>query len=157
METNQALIEKFYSAFAQLDYQSMAECYHEDIHFSDPAFTNLNGKEAFAMWHMLCTRAKEFNLTFDNVWANETQGGCNWNAKYLFSKSGKKVDNHITATFTFKDGKIIDHKDHFDFYKWSCMALGLPGILLGWTPFLRNKVQQMGMKELHKFMAKNNY
>lgn len=157
MEANQDLIKQFYTAFSELNHEGMISCYHDEIHFSDPAFTNLQGKEAAAMWHMLCNRAKEFELTFDNVWAEGDKGGCNWIATYLFSKTGRKVENHITATFTFKDGKIITHKDSFDLYKWTRMALGMPGILLGWTPMLQNKVRAMGQKELEKFMAKNNY
>lgn len=154
---HQDLIQKFYTAFNKLDHETMATCYHDDIHFSDPAFTNLKGKEAVGMWHMLCTRAKDFNLTFDEIWVEGDKGGCKWVATYLFSKTGRMVENHITAEFEFKDGKIIRHKDTFDLYKWTRMALGMPGILLGWTPFLQNKVKGMGMGELRKFMSKNGY
>ena len=52
------------------------------------------------------------------------------------------VINDIIAEFKIKDGKIIKHQDKFDFYKWSRQALGFPGLFLGWTPFLKNKVSQ---------------
>ncbi|MGB0524974.1 MAG: nuclear transport factor 2 family protein [Flammeovirgaceae bacterium] len=157
MEAHKELIQQFYTAFSQLNHESMAECYHDEIQFSDPAFQNLQGKEVVGMWHMLCTRAQNFELKFENVWAEGNKGGCKWIATYLFSKTGRTIENHIQATFEFKDGKIIKHQDQFDFYKWTRMALGLSGILLGWTPFLQNKVRAMGMKELRKFMAKNDY
>ena len=41
-----------------------------------------------------------------------------------------------------ENGTIIKHTDEFNFYKWSKMALGTPGLLLGWTSFFRNKVRK---------------
>lgn len=38
------LITKFCTAFKNLDAEAMAECYHEDIVFTDPAFGNLQGE-----------------------------------------------------------------------------------------------------------------
>jgi hypothetical protein len=60
----------------------------------------------------------------------------------------------IDADFEFKDGKIFRHRDHFDFWRWSRMALGTSGLLLGWTPFLKNKVQTTAKARLRKFMEK---
>jgi len=156
MNEHKSLIAKFYMAFSQLDWQTMSDCYHPEIEFSDPAFPSLKGKEAGVMWRMLCERAKSFELTFKNVSAEGDSGECQWQANYLFSKTGRMVENHISAQFLFRDGKIIHHKDTFDFWKWSKMALGTPGVLLGWSPFLRNKVQQTAQSELQKFLAKNN-
>jgi hypothetical protein len=52
------------------------------------------------------------------------------------------VINKIKANFVFENGKIKEHKDSFDFYKWAKQALGFKGLLLGWTSFLHNKVKQ---------------
>jgi len=38
------LTEKFYTAFSKGDYQGMAECYHENVVFHDPAFGRLEGQ-----------------------------------------------------------------------------------------------------------------
>ncbi|MCX8492504.1 MAG: nuclear transport factor 2 family protein, partial [Cyclobacteriaceae bacterium] len=46
MNQHKQLIEKFYSAFQQKDWQTMQNCYHEEVTFNDPAFQNLKGKEA---------------------------------------------------------------------------------------------------------------
>jgi len=43
----------------------------------------------------------------------------------------------------------------FDFWAWSRQALGLPGWLLGWTPWLRRKVRATAARNLAKFMATN--
>lgn len=129
----------------------MGACYHPDATFRDEAF-NLRSAEVPAMWHMLCERGKDLRIVFSDVAADEHKGSANWEAWYTFSKSGRKVHNVIHAEFTFKDGKILTHHDTFPFHRWARQALGLPGLLLGWTGFFRKKVQATAMDGLRKFM-----
>lgn len=157
MNTQEQLITKFYSAFQQRDWRTMQTCYHEEVIFNDPAFTNLQGKQAKAMWHMLAENAKDFSLVFSQVMATDSEGSCHWEATYSFSRTGRKVVNKIDASFQFKDGLIHRHTDRFDFWKWTRMALGTSGILLGWTPFLQNKVKATAMSGLAKFIEQKGY
>ncbi|MCU0324997.1 MAG: nuclear transport factor 2 family protein [Spirosomaceae bacterium] len=131
----------------------MGECYHDEATFTDEAFVNLNAQEVRAMWQMLCVRAKDFRLEFSQIKAEDNIGSAHWEAWYLFSQSGNKVHNIIDAAFEFKDGKISKHRDSFDFHRWAGQALGLTGKLLGWTSFLKNKVQTTARRGLDKFMA----
>ena len=55
---NTALIKQFYTAFAAGDAKKMAQCYHEDIVFRDPAFGTLQGARVSSMWEMLVSRGK---------------------------------------------------------------------------------------------------
>ncbi len=155
MNQNEQLIHDFYSAFQKLDWQSMQQCYSPDIHFSDPAFSDLKGNEAAAMWHMLCTRAKDFELSFSDVQADDSQGSCCWKATYTFSQTGRKVQNVVFAQFQFVDGKIVRHSDHFSFWRWSRMALGPVGLWLGWSGFLKRKVQHQALNGLRLFMRRH--
>ncbi|MEQ8363761.1 MAG: nuclear transport factor 2 family protein [Cyclobacteriaceae bacterium] len=152
---NSELVTKFYTAFQNKDWKQMQECYHDEIHFKDPVFPNLYGKKAKAMWHMLTSASKDLALTFSNIKINSENGTCHWEAIYSFSKTGRKVHNKIDAYFIFKDGLILEHRDHFDLWKWSRMALGLPGLLLGWTPFMKKKIRLMAEKNLSNFISKN--
>ncbi len=156
MQEHSALFEKFYTAFQNLDAETMASCYHEDISFSDPVFENLQGAQAPAMWRMLCSRAKDLKLEFSNITADERQGSAHWEARYTFSATGRQVHNKIDAYFTFRDGLLYNHRDDFDFWAWTRMALGAKGILLGWAPPVQNAVRKQAMKGLETFMAKNN-
>jgi hypothetical protein len=149
---NKALIGRFYTAFKQKDYATMAECYHPEAYFRDEAF-ELTGKEIGAMWHMLCLRGKDMTLEF-SVTDQAGKITAHWEPKYSFSQTGRFVHNIVDAEFEFKDGLIIKHIDSFDFWSWSRQALGAPGLLLGWTPLLRNKVSKMAMGNLRKFMKK---
>ncbi len=153
--TNKTLIEKFYTSFQNKDYHGMIECYHDDIIFEDPGFGELHGEEAKSMWKMLLSRSNsDTKITFKDAEANDSSGSVKWTAKYTYGDKKRKVVNNISAKFKFKDGKIIDHRDHFNLWKWTSQALGMPGILLGWTPFMKKKLQQRTNKMLKKFMAK---
>jgi ketosteroid isomerase-like protein len=155
MNQNQDVIIKFYKAFQQRDWKTMHTCYHADAQFSDPAFADLNYQEVKAMWHMLCENAQNFSLQYSEVAANGNEGNCRWDAWYTFSRSGRSVHNIIHAHFGFKDGLIIRHTDEFNFWRWSRMALGFSGLLLGWTPFLKEKVQKTARKSLVKFIGEH--
>ncbi len=150
---NAATIEKFYSSFNAHDAASMADCYDDNITFQDPAFGVLLGDEAKSMWRMLM-KGTDVQVTYSNVVANDHKGSADWVATYTFSKTGRKVVNSVHAEFEFKDGKIIKHSDTFDFWVWSRQALGISGLLLGWTGFLRQKVTEQATRRLKQFMGK---
>lgn len=155
MPSTTELITVFYTAFQKLDYQTMNSCYSDDIVFSDPAFGMLEGEEVKAMWEMLCKNARDFSLSFTNIqMVDEEYATCNWTATYTFSKTGRKVVNYSKAFMRIRDGKIIEHSDAFKLSKWASQALGLKGALLGWTSFMKKKIQQNARKNLTDFMAK---
>ncbi len=154
MNTNEQVIHTFYSAFQSKDYKTMQQCYADDATFSDPVFTNLDANAVRAMWEMFCLRSKSLDIQFKNVSAGDTKGSATWIATYVFSATGNKVVNTITANFAFLDGKITTHKDNFSFYNWAKQAMGLPGIILGWTPLVKSKVRKMANKSLMDFISR---
>lgn len=154
MHPNQQLLTSFYEAFRQKDYATMQTCYADDAIFNDPVFQHLDADQARKMWEMLIKRGKDMELTFSNIKANDTTGSAAWTATYTFGQTKRRVVNHIEARFAFENGKITRHTDQFNFYDWSKQALGLSGLLLGWTGFLRKKVQQTALKSLTDYMAK---
>ena len=153
MHPNARLIETFYTAFQRRDAEAMAACYAPDVRFSDPAFGTLHGENAGDMWRMLCARAKDLTVRFSDVVADDSRGAAHWEADYLFSQTGRTVHNRIDATFAFRDGLIVVHDDVFDLWRWSRQALGLPGVLLGWSPLVRNKVRLQALRGLAAFRA----
>ena len=152
---NKQLVERFYTAFQQLDYKTMQDCYSDDAVFNDPAFGLLQGEEVKAMWEMLCKRAKDFSLVYSNIGLlDEEYATCNWTATYIFSATGRKVVNKITAHLRIQNGKIIEHSDAFKLSKWAAQALGFNGILLGWTGFMKRKIRKNARKGLTNFMER---
>lgn len=62
-----SLIDTFYTAFQKKDATTMISCYHRDIIFWDPAFGELKGEDATAMWRMLCGNATDLRIEFSAI------------------------------------------------------------------------------------------
>ena len=154
MNMNAQLISRFYEAFGRRDAETMAACYHPDVEFSDPVFPDLKGSEAGDMWRMLAGRATDLVVRYEVKSADDKRGSAHWDADYTFAKTGRKVNNSIDAQFEFDNGLIRRHRDHFDLWRWSRMALGMPGVLLGWSPIVRNKVRKQAAEGLAAFRSK---
>ena len=152
MHPNENLLERFYTSFGKRDFADMNSCYAPDAEFSDPVFA-LRGKRVGAMWHMLCESGKDLRITFRDLRADDTSGSVHWEAYYTFSMTGRSVHNVVEGTFVFRDGKILRHSDRFDFWKWSRMALGFSGVLLGWSSLLRRQVQKRADANLQRFLS----
>jgi ketosteroid isomerase-like protein len=161
MHPNLRTIETFYDAFARLDADTMASCYADDVVFDDEVFSLKGKREVAGMWRMLAeaTKAKGadvWKLVYRDADADAGWGHAHWDAHYRFSATGRLVDNSIDAVFEFNpEGRIVRHRDSFDFWKWSRQALGTPGTLLGWTPVIRNKVRKTAAGNLERFLAKD--
>jgi ketosteroid isomerase-like protein len=152
MHPNAQLLTDFYSAFQRRDGEAMAACYHPEAEFSDEVFVGLRHAGVTSMWRMLCERGKDLTLEFRDIQADDHTGRAHWEAHYTFSTTGRKVHNIIDAEFEFRDGKILRHRDRFGFHRWSRQALGPMGLLLGWTPLVKNKVRATARGSLEKFM-----
>jgi len=150
---NARLIDGLYSAFARRDAAAMAACYAPDARFTDPVF-DVSGAEIGAMWGMLCARGKDLTLDWRDVEADDATGRAHWEPRYMFSATGRPVHNVIDATFAFREGRIVRHDDRFDLWRWSRMALGVKGVLLGWTPLVRNAVRAQARKGLDAWNAR---
>ncbi|MBI2725598.1 MAG: nuclear transport factor 2 family protein [Polaromonas sp.] len=159
MHANATTLNNFYTAFARLDADTMAACYAPDAVFEDAVFSLKGHREVTGMWRMLAdaTRAKGadvWKLKFSGIEADATSGKAHWEADYRFSATGRMVHNVIDGVFTFNEqGLITRHRDSFDFWTWSRQALGAPGLLLGWTPYLHNKVKATAAGNLKKYLA----
>jgi hypothetical protein len=157
MTSNENTIVKFYTAFANADATQMCECYHSNAKFRDPVFGLLKGNDICQMWKMLIESSKgNLKIDFSEVKAEEYRGSANWIATYNFSKTNRKVVNSVHARFQFQDGLIINHNDDFDIWNWAKQALGIKGLLLGWTGFVQKKIQEEALKSLKKYSERND-
>ncbi len=152
---NQTTLERLHAAFAVRNGKAMATCYHPDACFRDPVF-DLRGEEIGAMWQMLCTRSSDLRIESSGLKIEGDSGCADWQAWYPFSTTGRRVHNIVHSEYTFSDGLIIRQVDAFPFWRWSRQALGPAGLLLGWTPLLRNKVRATAREALRRYMATAN-
>ncbi len=154
MANHKILIQRLYICLGKRDGSGMANLYHDEATFTDPGFGLLNAEQTRGMWKMLCERGKDLRVQFEVKHVDDEVGQCHWQAWYTFSGTGRQVHNQITSDFTFKDGKIYRQVDYFNFHRWSRQALGLPGLLFGWSGFLQAKVRQKALAGLANFMQK---
>ncbi len=156
---NAETLQRFYTAFSQLDHATMAQCYAPDALFDDEAFSLQGQAQIAGMWRMLCSAAQKskpgaWRIEFSDVQADDQGGQAHWEAHYVFSATGRPVHNIIDARFTFTpEGLIASHRDRFGFWRWARQALGLPGLLLGWSPSLKRKVRSTAAANLKKFLG----
>ena len=153
---SQATIERLYAAFARLDGAAMQGCYAENAQFDDEVFSLRGAREIGGMWRMLCDATRDKGLAHWKIETRDiTDHSVHWDAHYLFSATGRHVLNRIDAEFEFDgQGLITRHRDRFDFWRWARQALGAPGLLLGWTPFLRAKVRATAAANLRRYLAR---
>ncbi len=156
MTPHEKLIDDFYSAFHRKDHEAMAACYHPQVVFNDPVFSNLKGWKAAAMWRMLCERGKDLELTYSDLSADEQKGSARWEAHYTFSQTGRLVHNKILASFEFLEQKIVKHTDSFDLHHWMGMALGAKGKIIRWIPPLREMVKSKAVTSLDRYIEYKN-
>lgn len=150
-ERNLETLERFFRAFSARDGETMAACYHADAQFTDPVFT-LRGSDVGAMWRMLCKRGRDLRVESSDIQCRDDHGSATWQAWYTFSSTSRPVHNIVHSTFRMQSGLILEQSDQFAFWRWSRQALGLPGVLLGWTPLLRNKIRAAAASSLRQFV-----
>lgn len=151
MSGEAALVERFYAAFARRDHRAMAAAYAPSARFSDPVFTDLAGPRIGAMWRMLCERATDLRIECGPVVVEGVRAEAEWQAWYTYTATGRHVHNRIRASLTIADGLITRHDDRFDLYRWSRQALGLKGMMLGWTPLMQAAIRTQAGKALERF------
>lgn len=153
MIKNKEQIEIYFEAFQNKDFKTMQHCYAHNAHFYDPVFEHLNAFEVAKMWEMLLKNASDMSIEYSIIGEKEHRVWANWEATYTFSLTGRKVLNKVSSEFFLENGKIINQKDSFNFYKWAIQVFGSQGRLLGWTVFFKQKVQNTAQKNLKKFIS----
>lgn len=161
MHSNRHTIETLYAAFARLDADGMAACYAPQARFDDEVFSLRGQDEVAGMWRMLCQAARtqgpdQWKLQWRDVQSEGAEGRAHWDADYRFSATGRPVHNSVDSQFVFDaEGRIVQQRDSFDFWRWSRQALGVPGVLLGWSPMLRKSVRERAGSNLRKFLERS--
>lgn len=145
-------IQRLYDAFRAGDGQAMEDCYAADATFRDPVFELQGAARIGGMWKMLLAGASDLEVEASDISCDGTTGSAHWEARYTFS-TGRKVHNVIDASFRLEDDLIVEHVDRFGFWRWSRQALGPVGLLLGWSPAIRGRVQRTASRNLDRYLT----
>ena len=99
-----------------LSLEKLTAVYHNDIAFED-CFHNIQG---VALMHdyfdNLYENVSSISFDFEDQWADEYGAMLTWTMSYRHPRlnNGKTISVKGASRLTFKDGKIIGHRDYFD-------------------------------------------
>jgi hypothetical protein len=123
----------------------MQACYAEDAQFDDEVFTLAAAPDRRHVAHAVHGHARQGPRRLEAGDTRHHRPQRALGRALPFSATGRWCINRIDAEFEFdKHGLILRHRDRFDFWAWSRQALGVPGLILGWTPLFRKQVQAQG-------------
>jgi hypothetical protein len=100
------------------------------------------------MWRVLCTGSTDLELTFEIIDGGDLSALVDWEARYTFPPTGRRVHNRIQSRITIEEGLIQLHVDQFDFYRWNRQAFGLVGTALGWAPPFQARVRRGAVRAI---------
>ena len=152
-------LQRLYAAFERREGEAMQALYAPQATFDDPVFSLHGAHEIGGMWRMLCRSARkrsrdEWSLKAGDFRVEGTRGSANWEVSYLYGRADRRVHNVVDAAFEFTaDGLILSHVDQFDFRAWARQALGLPGQLFGWSPWMQRFARRQAADKLARFLA----
>jgi hypothetical protein len=106
------------------------------------------------MWRMLLSRAEDLGIEYTILEDGPTRARVDWVAHYTFGATGRPVVNRVHTEMAISAGKIVRHVDSFSLWRWTRQALGTRGLLLGWTPAVRNRVRAQAAQSLREFARK---
>jgi ketosteroid isomerase-like protein len=157
MTGSRATVERFYAALARGDAEAMAACYADDAAFTDPVFGELRGEAVRDMWRMLLAR-RSGGMTVSTTFLGGSADGNTEQVlatiDYTFGRTGNRVSNTIATFMRFRDGRIVQQIDDFDFFRWARQAFGMAGWIAGWTPAFRRRVRSEAAAGLARFSVR---
>lgn len=154
---NKEIVERFYSAFSELDFPTLSSCLSENIIYHDPIFGLLEGEPVFYLWQMKCERLREFSFTFSNIEELDAEyTTCNWQISFFHRPTGDVVTMPGKAYMRIADGKIIEHSDGYKISEWLTVTQGWKGKLFGWTGYMKRKEENIYRKILERYIRNKN-
>ncbi|MBW3659166.1 MAG: nuclear transport factor 2 family protein [Actinobacteria bacterium] len=149
---DRTVVHRLYDAFRAGDGQAMEDCYAPGATFRDPVFELHGSRRIGAMWKMLLAGGSDLEVEVTDITSDGSTGSAHWEARYTFA-TGRPVHNVIDAAFRLEDDLIVEHVDRFGFWRWSRQALGPTGVLLGWSPVVRNRVRRQAGRSLDRSLG----
>jgi hypothetical protein len=65
------------------------------------------------------------------------------------------VVNRIQTEMAISNGRIVRQIDRFSLWRWARQALGVQGLLLGWTPMVQSRIRKQAARSLGEFARRS--
>ena len=132
MHPHEARVRALLEAIGRCDSQAVADCYHQEIFFSDAIFPSLRGEDALRRLARIAPFVSDLAIEIESVAADDDGARAIWVARYAFGAARRPVVVRVDSLFAFREGKIVRQFDRFSFWQWAGQALGPGGKLFGW-------------------------
>ncbi len=119
----EAAVTRFYDAFVRHDFDAMEKIYAPGAKFQDEIFQYSDRAGTMKMWRGLLSKAEDMKTKYEILGSEGDTVRVRWTADYKFGS--RPVHNEIEGTLKVRDGKIVEHRDRFDWDKWAKQALPL--------------------------------
>lgn len=154
MDSNRELIKAYFLGFQNRDFESMRNCYDENIVYFDPLYHYLNGSHVISMWKCRYYDVKNFRLHFSDILTDDNEYyTIQYQISYVSGETGNVVNQTIKSYMRVCSGKIAEHSDAFSIHQWSSMVYGAIAKLIGWNRFYQNRLKKNARKKLLEFIG----
>lgn len=145
MQENSELIDSFFKAFSERDFNTMKSLSKSSIVYYDPLYGYLNDGDVFMMWDDRYGK-NGFTLMYHDV---KDEGDDYYTVKVEVVYSRKKtITQQMKAYIKIENGLIAEYSHGFSVHQLCKQEYGLMGNLLGWNRLVQQRIKNDARREL---------
>jgi len=145
MHDHSKLIESFFLAFSELDFNSMRSLAKSTIIYYDPLYGYLNDGDVFLMWETRYGQ-NDFKLTCTDT-KDEGDGYFTVKIEVVYFHK-KLITQQIKAFVRIENDLISEYSHGFSVHQLCKQEYGLLGHLLGWNRLIQQRIKNDARREL---------
>ena len=145
MHDHSKLIDSFFKAFSERDFNTMKSLAKSSIVYYDPLYGYLNEEDVFLMWESRYSQ-KDFTLNYRDI---KDEGDGYFTLKIEVDYVHKKIiHQEMKAYFKIENGFIAEYSHGFSVHQLCKQEYGLIGNLLGWNRLIQQRIKNDARREL---------
>lgn len=145
MHDHSKLIESFFKAFSELDFNTMKTLAKSSIVYYDPLYGYLNDADVFLMWESRYGQ-DGFSLKYTDA-KDEGDGYFTVKIEVVYLQK-KAISQQMKAFIRIENGLISEYSHGFSVHQLCKQEYGLIGILLGWNRLIQQRIKNDARREL---------
>jgi len=150
MQDHLKLIDSFFIAFSERDFNTMKSLAKSSIIYYDPLYGYLNDEDVFLMWESRYSK-KDFKLNYQDI-KDEGDGYFTVKIEVIYFHK-KIIRQQMKAYFKIENGFIAEYSHGFSVHQLCKQEYGLFGNLLGWNRLIQHRIKNDARRELLAFKS----
>ena len=145
MHDHSNLIDSFFKAFSERDFNTMKSLTKSSIVYYDPLYGYLNDEDVILMWESRYGQ-KDFTLNYHDL-KDEGDGYFTLKIDVTYFRK-KMIRQPMKAYFKIENGFIAEYSHGFSVHQLCKQEYGLIGNLLGWNRLIQQRIKNDARREL---------